>query len=1054
MRLRTKLLLSWGLLVVLLWAGTLWPLQHTIAANFAQMSAAEFDGTRRGLAALQTEHVQRMRQACRLIMTIPGLRALIAEQNIEISSENRSSLDERLDSLADTTGVNFVCVLDSAGRLVAQNRQSPWPTLGGLHDYLVDSPQAMALVQRVFRRQPGESSDAFGIWASNGALFHVVGVPLIFGGGDDAARADGALIIATSIDDDLALELGTSHHCDVSFLAGGRAVASSLSPAMRGALRDVPARRTTEPFEWNLQGRPYRCSLEPLIDPCTNAVVGGMLIQSSLADAHAAQAKLSRVLLAILVTGLAAAAVGSLMLSGFITRPVAALVTASRRIAAGDLDAGVNAKGGDELGELAAAFNDMIVQLRTRRELQRQVEISEAANRAKSQFLANMSHEIRTPLNGVIGMAELLMATELSQRQRRYASLGKSSAELLMVLINDILDFSKIEAGKLEIEAAPFDLTAVVEDVVELLSPKAYARRLDIAADIAADIPRMVVGDASRVRQILINLINNAIKFTESGSVDVRAAIADRSAGKVTLRIEVTDTGIGIPPERLHRLFKSFSQVDASTTRKYGGTGLGLAICKQLAELMGGAIGVESQPGRGSRFWFTICAGVEAGAPGLPMPREIAGLRVLLAQANPSSAALLSLWLTQMGAKPQSATTVDQARVLLENAAADGTPFDWAIVGETGTGPRGLELGTLLKSAPGREGLNLLLLVRADQECNATALMAAGFRGSITYPLRRSQLIDALCGRGAAPAAAPVSAKEPGTAVLTKIPAQGARILLAEDNEVNQLIVTDLLANAGYTCDVVADGQRAVQAVRTGAYALVLMDCQMPVMDGFEATRAIRNAEQAANGAAHVPIIALTANAIAGDRERCLEAGMDAYCAKPIDSARLIAVVKDMLAQFPQTNDTKSAASPAALSAGAAAPVAATAAPPGEVVPLDFDSLLRRCTGNTELAQRVLQKLLAQADTSLQQLQACAVECDAERVARIAHSLKGAAAMAAAEPLRQAAAKLEELGRVSDLSTIEACLAHIRDEFSRCRQFIQQRSVVPMTGPSTLAKAD
>ncbi len=1047
MRLRTKLLLSWGLLVVLLWAGSLWPVQRTIASNFARLANEGFDGTRRSLNAMQAEREQRMRQACRLIMTIPELKALIAEQSGDVKAENRASLEERLDSLAEKVEVNFLCVLDNRGELIAQNDQAFWPTLPVLNKFLGESAPAKALVRQVFSGTTpgGAAQGAYGLWAYQGRLFQVEGLPLTFPTGEEGSRpeVEGALVMAKQITDDLADELANSHHCELSFLADGGLVATSLDPAQRGPLQQILAQKpasSVETFDARMSGVPYRCSLEPLNDPCSHAVVGAMLIQSSQADALAVQAELLHVLLVILVSGLIAAVLGSYLLSGVITRPVAALVKGVRRIAGGDLDQSVRVDRRDELGELATAFNDMVAQLRTRRELQRQVEESQAASRAKSQFLANMSHEIRTPLNGVIGMADLLMATELTQRQRRYASLAKSSAEVLTVLINDILDFSKIEAGKLEIECNELHLTSVVEDVVEMLAPKAYAKGLDISCDVARDIPAVVRGDANRVRQILINLINNAVKFTDKGAVSVRVRFEKREGEQLLLRFCVSDTGIGVPPERLDRLFKSFSQVDATTTRKYGGTGLGLAISKQLAELMGGQVGVESEPGRGSTFWFSIAVKVDAGVPLPVMPDGLEASRVIVSQSDTTTGELIGQWLAELGAQPRGIGGCDDVLPLLEEGVSAGRPFDWAIIGDAACHLRALEVGAKVKGRPGLEKTKLLLLLRADQECDATKLQAAGFHGSVNLPLRRAQLIEAMLSGGSAASMSVSPVMQSPRTNLAKAGTHGVRILLAEDNEVNQLIVTDLLANAGYACEVVGDGIKAAAAALTGEYALVLMDCQMPGMDGFEATRVIRERERSGGGKSgsvpHIPIVALTANAIRGDRERCLEAGMDAYCTKPIEARRLIEMIQELLAKIaplpPGAESTRMS--------GASAPLTPDVGDGGQPVgplPLDMDALVRNCGGKPALADIVLRKLAGQAAEGLKQLEACAGRQDAGQISRIAHSIKGAAAAAAAEPLREAAARLEELGRADDLSQIDEALARFREEVGRCDAFIQ-----------------
>ncbi len=431
-----------------------------------------------------------------------------------------------------------------------------------------------------------------------------MGQPLVFNEPDGlAAPADGALIMAAPLTDELASDLASSHNCQVSFLAEGQLAACSLPASARAGLIAGPASVTNRPpgraFDVRLAGVNYRSFLEDLDDPCSGKPVGQMLIQCSRAEAEAAHRQVTNSLVIIMVVVLGLAAWVSVPLSAAVTRPVQELVRGVRQVAGGDLDFVLPAKRGDELGELARAFNDMVVQLRTRQELQRLVEASQAASKAKSQFLANMSHEIRTPLNGVIGVADLLLRTDLSVRQRRYAGLVKSSAEVLTTLISDILDFSKIEAGKLELESIEFDLHAVAEDVVEMMAPKATAKGLEMACYIHPDVPAAVRGDPNRLRQVLMNLISNAVKFTEAGHVLLKVTY-DRSTDGSHACFQISDTGIGIPPERMDRLFKSFSQVDTSTTRRYGGTGLGLAICKQLAELMGGRIGVESQAGKGA----------------------------------------------------------------------------------------------------------------------------------------------------------------------------------------------------------------------------------------------------------------------------------------------------------------------------------------------------------------------------------------------------------------------------------------------------------------------
>ena len=548
-------------------------------------------------------------------------------------------------------GVSFICVLDSRRAVIAQNSSSPWPHLADVGDYFHQSPQARALSARVFDsapKGPDKEPGVYGLWLYRGRLFQVVGLPLVFSAEEgQGAEPDGAMVMATPITDDLAATLSKTQRCDISFIAGDAAIASSLSPANRDQLVSAYQSRhwsAAAPFDISLGDTTFRSCVEPLVDPSSGATIGATIIQSSLADGQSLERDVSRSLLAIMSGGVLAGALVSFLFGGAINKPVRELVSGVRRVADGDLSVRIVAAGRDELGQLAAAFNTMVEQLRTRHELERKVEQSQAASNAKSQFLAHMSHEIRTPLNGVIGMTDLLLGTELTEQQRRFGRLAKSAAESLTTVINDILDFSKIEAGKLEIVNDDFNLQQTVEDVAEMMAHAAASHGIEIACRIDPDVPLNVRGDSDRLRQILINLTNNAIKFTQRGAVVVRVTAEPPAAGRTTVRFTVTDTGIGIPADRIGLLFKAFSQADASTTRTYGGTGLGLAISKQLAELMGGSIGVESEVGRGSTFWFTIV--VESHeAPAAPPDRQRIdprSLRVLVVDDNQQQCAVLA----------------------------------------------------------------------------------------------------------------------------------------------------------------------------------------------------------------------------------------------------------------------------------------------------------------------------------------------------------------------------------------------------------------------------
>jgi signal transduction histidine kinase/DNA-binding response OmpR family regulator len=883
MRLRTKLLLWWTGVVLLLVAGVLAPVLGIIDRSFQRVADSNFTGMRLSVHTLQTERMKRLRDAGAMVMSIPELRALIAEDNYEISAENLSSLQERLDTYVKILGVEFACVLDDRGRLIAQNGTSPWPKLKNLADYFEHEPEGPALIRKIFNPSSSRASTQTGIWVYAGKAYQVVGLPLVFGDGQEGDEApSGALILATPWTDQLAMELGLSHNCDVAFLSRDSILACSLSGGARDELlKDYLGGKwpIEQAFSVRLAGAQYRASLDPLMDLSSGRQVGAILILSSENEAVAIRAAVVRNTIIIAMCGLLVAAVVSFLMSGAITRPVSDLVGGVRRVAAGDLESSIPIKRGDELGELAAAFNDMVVQLRTQRELQRLVEESQAASKAKSQFLANMSHELRTPLHGMLGITNLLLDTELSEQQRHYTHMVKRSTEVLATLINDILDFSKIEAGKLELENVQFNLHSTTQDVVELLSAKARAKSVQIISEIAPDVPCSAVGDPIRIRQVLLNLVGNAIKFTDQGKIVVRVMKQTEIAGVLSIRCEVTDTGIGIPAERMDRLFQSFSQVDASTTRRYGGTGLGLAISRQLVELMGGEIGVTSQVGKGSTFWFT-----------------------------------------------------------LKLRESDGS---------------------------------------------AEVSEAKGGDQATTEPA----------------------------------PKNNFRILVAEDNEINQIVARDFLTKAGFETTVVPNGRNAVDAIINGQFDLILMDCQMPVMDGFEATRAIRNHEKDRALGKPVPIIALTANASGADRERCKDAGMDGYCGKPFKPRELL----DTVWSFLSDNAKNTGGLPGELSA-----------PPAASQKFDIDSLIARCSGNSTLAVSILEKFEKQTASLVADIEKSIASGDADRTAKLSHTLKGSAGMVGADSIRAVAAELEQLGRRSELEAASQTLGSLRDAVEKC----------------------